>query len=208
RGPAHARPHAASMHGVRGRDKPQPTLRAIASDAPWQDSWDLCRWRAIRQRVGGISWRRIAMRRRELLKALGLLAASPLPLSCASSAAGKALAGTGSGPPARRRVHLRRPAKGPIPVAFLLSDGAVMIDFAGPWEVFQDVYVPSRGATMEEQMPFRLYTVAETTKPITASGGMKIVPDYDLASAPAPKIIVVPAQGATSEAVLEWMRTS
>src|SRR5262249_730998 len=129
-------------------------------------------------------------------------------LSCASSAAGKALAGTGSGAPAPRPEPLAPPAKGPIPVAFLLSDGAVMIDFAGPWEVFQAVYVPSPGATMEEQLPFRLYTVAETTKAITASGGMKIVPDYDLASAPAPKIIVVPAQGATSEAVLEWMRTS
>ena len=28
---------------------------------------------------------------------------------------------------------------GPIPVAVALTDGATMIDFAGPWEVFQDV---------------------------------------------------------------------
>ena len=34
---------------------------------------------------------------------------------------------------------LKPPAQGSIPVAFLISEGAQMIDFAGPWEVFQDV---------------------------------------------------------------------
>jgi transcriptional regulator GlxA family with amidase domain len=53
---------------------------------------------------------------------------------------------------------------------------------------------------------FRLYTVAETTQPARASGGMKIVPDFTLATAPAPKIIVIPAQSEPSEAVLEWIR--
>jgi hypothetical protein len=48
----------------------------------------------------------------------------------------------------------------------------VIIDFCGPWEVFQDVNVPGR-----KDAPFRLYTVAETTNPIHASGGMKIIPD-------------------------------
>ena len=41
---------------------------------------------------------------------------------------------------------------------------------------------------------FRLYTVAETKKPIIASGGMKIIPDYTFQTAPAPKLIVIPAQ--------------
>jgi len=41
---------------------------------------------------------------------------------------------------------LTLPRAGQIPVAFVVSDGAVMIDFAGPWQVFQDVMVPSRGA--------------------------------------------------------------
>ncbi|HLW35320.1 MAG TPA: hypothetical protein VKS98_06645, partial [Chthoniobacterales bacterium] len=68
---------------------------------------------------------------------------------------------------------LKPPDKDPIPVAFLISDRAVVIDFCGPWEVFQDTNVPSR-----QDAPFRLYTVAETTKPIRTSGGMQIVPDY------------------------------
>ena len=57
------------------------------------------------------------------------------------------------------------PAQGRIPVAFVVSDGAVMIDFAGPWEVFEDVMVPSRGARMEDQHIFQPYTVSNTRAP-------------------------------------------
>jgi putative intracellular protease/amidase/YHS domain-containing protein len=99
--------------------------------------------------------------------------------------------------------QLTPPSKDQIPVAFLISDGAVVIDFCGPWEVFQDVMIPSR-----QDMPFRLYTVAETTKPIRTSGGMQIIPNYSIANAPAPKVIVIPAQSAPSTAVLEWIRKS
>src|SRR5437762_6764519 len=58
------------------------------------------------------------------------------------------------------------------------------------------------------EMPLRLYTVAETKKPIRTSGGMQIVPDYTIENAPAPKVIVIPAQSAPSLAVLEWLRKS
>jgi putative intracellular protease/amidase/YHS domain-containing protein len=98
---------------------------------------------------------------------------------------------------------LKPPDKGQIPVAFLISDGAVVIDFCGPWEVFQDAMVPS-----SEQMPFRLYTVGETAKPIRTSGGMQIVPDYTIENAPPPKVIVIPAQSPPSAATLEWIRKS
>jgi len=97
-------------------------------------------------------------------------------------------------------ASLKPPDKEQIPVAFLISDGAVVIDFCGPWEVFQDVVLPS-----SEQAPFRLYTVAETKKPIRTSGGMQIVPDYTIEDAPPPKVIVIPAQTAPSPAVLDWI---
>jgi putative intracellular protease/amidase/YHS domain-containing protein len=90
-----------------------------------------------------------------------------------------------------------------IPVAFVISDGAVVIDFCGPWEVFRDVMVPGSG-----EHPFRLYTVSDKTAPIQAGGGMKIVPDYTFANAPAPKVIVIPAQSEPSQAMLEWIRKS
>ena len=98
---------------------------------------------------------------------------------------------------------LKPPAQGSIPVAFLISEGAQIIDFTGPWEVFQDVMIPGRA-----DHPFRLYTVSESTSPIHASGGMKIVPDYTFGNAPAPKVIVIPAQSQPSEATLEWIRKS
>ena len=99
---------------------------------------------------------------------------------------------------------LTPPAKGKIPVAFALSEGATVIDFAGPWEVFQDVHVSGRGSNMDEQMPFQLYTVSETTEPITGSGGLKLVPDYTFDSAPQPKVVVVGAQRG-SKALHAWL---
>src|SRR3954453_12494576 len=103
----------------------------------------------------------------------------------------------------RDLTSLKPPDKGQIPVAFLISDGAVVIDFCGPWEVFHDVTIPGN-----EETPFRLYTVAETKKPIRTSGGMQIVPDYTIQDAPLPKVIVIPAQSAPSSAVLDWIRKS
>lgn len=47
-----------------------------------------------------------------------------------------------TGQPQRSAASANNPLKipegGVIPVAFALSDGATMIDFAGPWEVFQE----------------------------------------------------------------------
>jgi transcriptional regulator GlxA family with amidase domain len=103
---------------------------------------------------------------------------------------------------------LTPPSKGRIPVAVLVSSDAQVIDFAGPWEVFQDVHVSARGTTMDEQMPFQLFTVAQSTRPIRASGGLRIVPDYDFASAPAAKLIVIPAQSRPTDATKEWLKKS
>jgi len=138
--------------------------------------------------------------RRELLQAsaaLGCLVATPF--SAAASALGSTEAARTSAVP----NPLKPPAEGSIPVAFLISDGAVVIDFCGPWEVFQDVMVPGR-----MDMAFRLFTVSEKADPIQASGGMKITPNYTLETAPAAKVIVIPAQSAPTEAVLDWVRKS
>jgi len=113
------------------------------------------------------------------------------------------MTGAAAAPPAAK---LAAPASGPIPVAFVLTKGAVMIDFAGPWEVFQDVYLPSRGGSMDDQMPFRLYTVSESREPIRVSGGMQIVPDYTFEDAPPPKVIVIPDQAGETPKMLEWIR--
>lgn len=100
---------------------------------------------------------------------------------------------------------LTPPAKGRIPVAFLVSRGVTVIDFAGPWEVFQDVHVASRGERMDDQMPFELFTVSDTLEPVTGSAGLKIVPNYTFKTSPSPKVIVIPAQGGRSPELFEWL---
>jgi transcriptional regulator GlxA family with amidase domain len=100
---------------------------------------------------------------------------------------------------------LTPPDKGKIPVAFAISDGVTVIDFAGPWEVFQDVMVHERGKEMDEQMPFELFTVSEKIEPLTGSGGLKLVPHYTFDTAPQAKVLVVPAQRG-SQALHAWLR--
>jgi transcriptional regulator GlxA family with amidase domain len=84
---------------------------------------------------------------------------------------------------------LRPPADGkPIPVAFLLDEGATVIDFAGPWEVFQDVE--------EAGVPgFELFVVAPSEEAIRASAGLQVLPAYTLETSPRPRVVVIPAQG-------------
>jgi putative intracellular protease/amidase len=145
---------------------------------------------------------------RELLKTAGFGLLVVIALACldqvsAGSNPAKAPTGSQANQSAVKTNPLKPPAQGSIPVAFLISEGAQVIDFTGPWEVFQDVMVPGKA-----DHPFYLYTVSESTSPIHTSGGMKIVPDYNFENAPAPKVIVIPAQSRPSEATLEWIRKS
>jgi transcriptional regulator GlxA family with amidase domain len=106
-------------------------------------------------------------------------------------------------------------AERPIRVAFLLSEGATLIDFAGPWEVFQDVMVDGAGKPIRAMAqlnvgatarhPFTLYTVAERRDPLRVSGGLTVVPDHTFADAPPPDVIVVGAHR-PSEAELSWLK--
>jgi transcriptional regulator GlxA family with amidase domain len=83
-------------------------------------------------------------------------------------------------------------------VAFAVSEGANVIDLAGPWEVFQDTMAGDR-------MGFELFTVSEKTAPVEMTGGLRVVPNYTFSNAPHPDIVVVGAQ-AGSPALLDWLR--
>ncbi len=112
-------------------------------------------------------------------------------------AAARGIAGTppGAGAP------IKPPQSGGIRVAVAISEGVTVIDFAGPWEVFQDA------ATEREDQGFHLYTVSEATRTVAGSGGLRIVPDHTFDGAPAPRVIVVPAQRG-SKALHGWLRTA
>jgi putative intracellular protease/amidase/YHS domain-containing protein len=96
---------------------------------------------------------------------------------------------------------LTPPAEGPITVAILIAPEAEVVDFAGPWGVFQYAR-----ADNHQGPPFELYSVAETAAPVTCFGGMVVVPRHTFASAPPAKVIVVPAMGEPSPALLAWLR--
>lgn len=92
-----------------------------------------------------------------------------------------------------------RPTAGPIPVAVVIDEHAVLIDFAGPWEALQD---------QRAEPGFELYTVASALTPVTVSGGLKIVPDFTYETAPAPKVVIIGAQASTApDAKLAWIRS-
>jgi transcriptional regulator GlxA family with amidase domain len=132
------------------------------------------------------------MNRRELFRistAAGLTAVLPAVANAASSHSAVSI------------DRLTPPAEGSIAVAFVLSNDAVVIDFAGPWEVFENVGVPGRAPGPV----FRPYIVAETAAPIAATGGMMIAPNFTFANAPPPQVIVIPAQGAPCDAMIAWI---
>jgi putative intracellular protease/amidase len=116
------------------------------------------------------------------------------------------LAAVMTAPSLAQSARLTPPAKGKIQVAVAVSDGAVMIDFAGPWEVFSDVMLNDKTTTHAERHPFHLYTVAESATAIRTSGGMQVVPDYTFENAPKPNIVIVPAQSNESPKMMEWIR--
>lgn len=64
-------------------------------------------------------------------------------------------------------------------VAILMFDGAEIIDFAGPWEVF--------GAA-----GFLVHTVASRREPLTMVFGQKLTPDYTFDNSPRADILLVP----------------
>jgi transcriptional regulator GlxA family with amidase domain len=98
---------------------------------------------------------------------------------------------------------LTPPADNRIVVAFVLTENSTMIDFAGPWEVFQDVMFDRNG---QHTMPFQLYTVSDDRKPIRATGGMQIIPDYTFDDAPKPHVVVIGAQRGRSKKMIDWIR--
>ena len=147
------------------------------------------------------------MKRREFIRnsaALGILAALPSCTGGGVAAKNEASMSAKDDESAAITNPLKAPDKGMIPVAFVVSEGTVMIDFAGPWEVFNNVMIPSRGKKMEDQMPFQTYVVAQSLKPINM-GGVKILPQYTFENAPGPKVVVIPAQQGANKAMSDWI---
>ena len=98
-------------------------------------------------------------------------------------------------------------------VGILIFDGVEVLDFAGPFEVFSRTrLVPGPEARRsDESAPFQVFTVAKSRAPISATGGLQVIPHYAFGEAPAIDVLVVPG-GFGSRALLhdaetlDWVR--
>jgi transcriptional regulator GlxA family with amidase domain len=89
-------------------------------------------------------------------------------------------------------------------VAIFIFDDVEVLDFAGPFEVF------NVAGEVIDPAPFNTHTVALTEEPIKARGNLSINPHYSIDNCPTPDIILLPG-GAGSrrlmkdERVLNWI---
>lgn len=79
-------------------------------------------------------------------------------------------------------------------VAIVIWDGAEVLDWAGPSEVFA---AAAQLASHGDQPAFLVYTVSKTKQTIVSQGFVDVIPDYDIETAPKPDIIVLPGGGTT-----------
>ena len=98
-------------------------------------------------------------------------------------------------------------------VGILIFDNVEVLDFAGPFEVFSRTRtaggVESRRS--DETAPFCVFTVARTNGPVTATGGLRVLPDHTFADAPEIDLFVVPGGFGTRPLLedaetLDWIR--
>ncbi|PYS96996.1 MAG: hypothetical protein DMF65_12455 [Acidobacteria bacterium] len=86
---------------------------------------------------------------------------------------------------------------GPPRVAILLYNGAEIIDFSGPWEVFGTA-------------GFLVHTVAESLEPHMMVFGQKVVPDYTFENSPKADVLLVPGGGyggqMKNDALIGWIK--
>jgi transcriptional regulator GlxA family with amidase domain len=100
-------------------------------------------------------------------------------------------------------------------VGILIFDNVEVLDFAGPFEVFSRTRtVPGpESRRSEDSAPFHVFTVAKSKDPVTATGGLIVVPHHDFADAPRIDLLVVPGGFGTrpllhDEETLDWIRHS
>lgn len=98
-------------------------------------------------------------------------------------------------------------------VGILIFDGVEVLDFAGPFEVLSRTrLVPgTESRRSDESAPFAVFTVARTKDPVTATGGLGVIPSHSFAEAPHIDLLVVPGGFGTrpllqDDETIDWIR--
>ena len=100
-----------------------------------------------------------------------------------------------------------------INAGIFIFDGVEVLDFAGPFEVFSRTRLRpgTESRRSEDSAPFEVFTIAATREPVNATGGLRVVPHHDFASAPRVDLLVIPGGFGTrplleDKATLDWIR--
>ena len=75
--------------------------------------------------------------------------------------------------------------------AIVVFNDVEVLDFCGPYEVFAVTRLDEQ-RRREQPSPFNVFLVAETKGAVVTAGGMKVLPEYDLADCPPLDLLVVP----------------
>jgi len=94
-------------------------------------------------------------------------------------------------------------------VGILVFNDVEVLDFTGPFEVFSVTRV-NEERRREEPSPFEVSLIAEKLEPIVASGGLRVLPDYELDDCPPLDILVVPGGWGTrreinNDRLVDWI---
>jgi transcriptional regulator GlxA family with amidase domain len=94
-------------------------------------------------------------------------------------------------------------------VGIIIFPEVEVLDFCGPFEVFAATRL-NEAARREELSPFKLLLVAEQKGAVTATGGLKVLPDCTLATCPPLDLLLVPGGWGTrreinNEPLINWI---
>ena len=76
-------------------------------------------------------------------------------------------------------------------VGILLFPDVEVLDFCGPYEVLSAARL-NEDRRRQEPSPFEVLLIAEQTGPVTATGGLRVIPDHTFDTCPTLDLLVVP----------------
>ena len=98
-------------------------------------------------------------------------------------------------------------------VGVLLFEGVAVLDLAGPFEVLTRARLEpgAESRRVEDDALFDVFTVAKTAEPVTATGGLVIVPRHSFADTPRIDLLLVPGGFGTRPLLqdtetIDWIR--
>lgn len=79
-------------------------------------------------------------------------------------------------------------------IGIIIFNDVEVLDYCGPFEVFSVTRL-NEERRYQEQSPFEVLLIAETSQTITTTGGMKVLPHVTFNSCPSLDVLVVPGAG-------------